>query len=115
MVTGDPRLAAHERVARLRDHLGVARAHVAGRLASVVGDLLAARREAVASAALLCPMLLHPRGDRLRGLQGEGPREHGQAGEQAPLRRRQQAVAPDQGGAERPLSRWRVARAAGEL
>jgi SAM-dependent methyltransferase len=56
----DARLAAHERVAQLLDHLGLPRAHLAGRHPAVLGELLGARPDLVASATLVCPPPFDP-------------------------------------------------------
>ena len=72
-----PRPAAHERVLRLLEHLGLARAHVAGRHAAPISDLLAARPGAAASVALVCPPVFEPApfaglGDCLLAVIGDG-------------------------------------------
>jgi SAM-dependent methyltransferase len=60
METVDVRLAAHERVVRLLDRLGAPRTHLAGRHPNVLGEVLSARPDLVASATLICPPAFDP-------------------------------------------------------
>jgi SAM-dependent methyltransferase len=78
-MTPDTQIEAHERLRRLLDHLGIARAHVAGRHPSVIGDLLGTQPDRVASATLVCPpafdaVPFRRLADRLLGVLGDrGP------------------------------------------
>lgn len=91
MTTAAPEIPTVEpRLAELFDHLGIARAHIAGRAGPDWQDFAARHSERIASLTLLCPAALDP-----AALRPLSSRVLIVTGDQGPGARRVQSVLPD--------------------